>query len=74
MSDHWAIGGGGNPGSSERIYSSEAEDSALIRRSDAENEETTLEIFVKSRVIKLALTLGALATALLAGAATLRVG
>ncbi len=33
-----------------------------------------LEITVKSTLIKLALTLGTLATALLAGAATLRVG
>jgi hypothetical protein len=45
-----------------------------IWRSDAKNEETNLETYVKSRVLKLALTLGALATALLAGAASFRVG
>ncbi|MGI9667790.1 MAG: hypothetical protein ACR2N2_11975 [Acidimicrobiia bacterium] len=48
--------------------------SSLTRRIDVGDEETTLETIVKSRVIKLALTLGTLATALLAGAASLRVG
>jgi hypothetical protein len=47
---------------------------SLSRRSDVDDEETTLETHVKSRVLKLALTLGALATALLAGAATFKVG
>jgi len=63
-----------DPGSSTTTTPAKRNARSRIRRSDAGNEETTLETIVKSRVIKLALTLGALATALLAGAANLRVG
>jgi hypothetical protein len=55
-------------------YSSEADRTTLIWRIDARDEESNLEQILKSRVIKLALTLGALATAALAGAASFRVG
>ncbi len=45
-----------------------------MRRLDADDEETTLETIVKSTLVKLALTLGTLAAALLAGAANIKVG
>lgn len=64
-----------NPGQLETITTPAKRNArSLSRRSDVDDEETTLETYVKSRVLKLALTLGALATALLAGAASFKVG
>ncbi len=45
-----------------------------MRRVDAVYEEAQLELIVKSALVKLALTLGTLAAALLAGAANMRIG
>ena len=61
------------PGTLETITPAERM-SSLSRRSDAGDEDATWRDTVKSRVVKLVLTLGTLATALLAGAASLRVG
>ncbi|MGI9585570.1 MAG: hypothetical protein ACR2N7_08265 [Acidimicrobiia bacterium] len=63
-----------SPGSSYWTTPAKRNAHSLIWRIDARDEELTLEQILKSRVIKLALTLGTVATALLAGAASLRIG
>jgi len=68
------MGGGGYPGSSDEKTPAKRNTHSLTRRQDADDEEAILEMIVKSTLVKLALTLGTLAAALLAGAANLKVG
>jgi len=68
------MGGGGRPGSSIENTPAKRNTPSLTRRKDAGDEEAKLEMILKSTLVKLALTLGTLAAALLAGAANLKVG
>jgi len=68
------MGGGGYPGSSIVDTPAKRNAHSLTWRQDAGDEEAHLEMIVKSTLVKLALTLGTLAAALLAGAANMKVG